>query len=141
MLDLTGGDAASLTEVRTALDQVAAHPDPDLIAALRLAHHRDYLTERNRNISAGLPAVWATLGHFPRAEAVARSITHRDKQADVLGRVAGVLAAAGSWSRPRPWPARSPIRTCGRAGAVIGFSSCAPGPDLRRDGVAGCLCS
>ena len=41
MLDMTGGDAAALAEIRTALDCIAAQDDPDLTTALGLACHRD----------------------------------------------------------------------------------------------------
>ena len=81
MLDITGGDAAALNEVTITLDLIAAQDDPDLTAALRLARHRDYLADRNTNIPARLPAVWATLGQHIRAEALARSITDPDRQA------------------------------------------------------------
>ena len=101
MLDLTGGDAAALAEIRTALELIAAQDDPDLVAALRLARHRDDLTDRNTNIPPFLPAVWATLGHPTRAEALARSITDPDRQARALAAVAGRWPRPGSTSRPR----------------------------------------
>ena len=69
MLDVTGGDAAAIAEVRTGLDRIAAQDTPDLGAAIAMACHRDHLVGRNANIPAALPAVWATLGHLPRAEA------------------------------------------------------------------------
>jgi hypothetical protein len=47
MLDITGGDAAALTEVASTLDRIAAQDNPDLTAALSLARHRDYLAGRN----------------------------------------------------------------------------------------------
>ena len=81
MLDLSGGDAAAVAETRTALELNATQDEPDLVAALRVARHRDDLTDRNTNIPPFLPAVWATLGHPTRAEALARSITDPDRQA------------------------------------------------------------
>jgi hypothetical protein len=51
----------------------------------------DYLTDRNANIPIHLPAVWATLGQHIRAEALARSITDPDLQAEA----AEALARAG----------------------------------------------
>ena len=95
MLDITGGDAAALNEVTITLDLIAAQDDPDLTAALRLARHRDYLADRNTNIPTQLPAVWAALGQHIRAEALARSITDPDRQAQALAAVAGALARAG----------------------------------------------
>lgn len=95
MLDNTGGDAAALTEVTVTLDLIAAQDEPDLSAALRLARHRDYLVDRNTNIPTDLPAVWATLGQYIRAEALARSITDPNRQARALAAVTGALARAG----------------------------------------------
>jgi tetratricopeptide (TPR) repeat protein len=95
MLDITGGDAAALNEVTITLDLLAAQDDPDLTGALRLARHRDYLADRNANIPTHLPAVWATLGQHIRAEALARSITDPDRQAQALAAVAEALAEAG----------------------------------------------
>ena len=73
----------------------ATQDEPDLVAALRLAWHRDDLTDRNTNIPPFLPAVWATLGQPIRAEALARSITDPDRQASALTGVAQALAEAG----------------------------------------------
>jgi tetratricopeptide (TPR) repeat protein len=95
MLDITGGDAAALTEVTLTLDLIAAQDDPDLTAALSLARHRDYLADRNSNIPASLPALWATLGQHIRAEALAASITDPDRQAQALTAVVGALTNAG----------------------------------------------
>ena len=94
LLDITGGDAAALAEIRTALDLIAAQDAPDLASALCLACHRDLLTDRNTNIPPGLPAVWATLGQVTRAEALATSITDPYRRAEALVRVAGALAGS-----------------------------------------------
>jgi tetratricopeptide (TPR) repeat protein len=99
MLDLTGGDAAALAEIRTALDLIAAEDTPDLVSALRLARDRDQLTDRNTNIPASLPAVWATLGQTSRAGALAASITDPDRRAEALAQVAGALARAGQFEQ------------------------------------------
>ena len=58
MLDITGGDATALAEIRAALDLIAAQDYPDLASALALACRRDQLTDRNTHIPASLPAVW-----------------------------------------------------------------------------------
>jgi tetratricopeptide (TPR) repeat protein len=107
MFDITGGDAAALSEVIITLDLVAAQDDPDLTAALRLARHRDYLGDRNTNIPTDLPAVWATLGHHIRAEALARSIIAPDRQAQALVAVAGALAQAGQHEQAAAVAARA----------------------------------
>ncbi len=95
MLDITGGDAAALSEVTITLDLIAAQDDPDLTAALGLARHRNYLTDRNTRIPANLPALWATLGQHIRAQALAASITNPYWRAQALAGVAGALAEAG----------------------------------------------
>ena len=95
MLNVTGGDAAALAEIRTALDRIAADQEPDLGAALALACHRDYLASRSAHIPLSLPAVFAALGHASRAGALARSITDPGCQSQALAEVAGTLAQAG----------------------------------------------
>jgi hypothetical protein len=93
MLDATGGDAAALAEITAALALASTRQPPDLLAALRLARHRDQLADRNAHIPTQLPAVWAALGQPIRAEALARSITRLDRRALALARVAGTVAA------------------------------------------------
>ena len=95
MLNLTGGDSAGLTEVRTTLNRIAAQDKPDLASALALACHRDHLSARNANIPVRLPAVWAALGQLLRAEALAMSIADPGPQASALAQVAETLAVAG----------------------------------------------
>lgn len=94
MLDLSGGDVTALTEIATAMDVAAQNP-PDLIAMVRLAMHRDHLKTRNSRISATLPEVWALLGQFNRAEAMANSISDPDEHDHALSLVAVVMAEAG----------------------------------------------
>jgi tetratricopeptide (TPR) repeat protein len=130
MLDLTGGDAAALVEVRTALDLIAAEDSPDLGDALLIACHRDQLTERNANIPVLLPAVWATLGQPIRAEALAASITDPDRQACALAYVAGALAMVGEHqeaaavAQQAETVARSIVRP-GRRGYAVALAVCA----------------
>lgn len=95
MLDLTGGDAAALTEIRTALDQIASQDHPDLADALRLAYHRGQLARRNANVPQALPAVWATMGNTARALALATSIPDLYRRAGALVQVACAVAGAG----------------------------------------------
>ena len=95
MLDLTGGDAAALAEIRTTLDFIAAQDVPDLAGALSLACHRDLLADRNTYIPSELPTVWAALGQITRAEALATSIISPDRPAEALARVAEALAVTG----------------------------------------------
>jgi hypothetical protein len=148
MLDLTGGDATALAEMRTALELIAEQHDPDLAAALRLAYQRDRLTDRNANIPTLLPAVWATLGHSTRARALANSITDPDRQSTALVEVVRALTAIGdtelattvaaeaetavrSIADPRRQAnmlasATQAARAAGRAGKVKSFNAAPP---------------
>jgi tetratricopeptide (TPR) repeat protein len=99
MLDLTGGDAAALVETRIVLDRIASQGEPDLVAALSLACHRDYLRRRSARIPPRLPAVWATVGQVSRAQALALAITHSHLRAEALAEVAAALARAGQHER------------------------------------------
>lgn len=99
MLSLTGGDAATLREARTALDRIAAQDMPDLADALALAVHRDLLGERNARIPAGLPAVWVILGRLARADALAASIDDPFLQGNAQAEIAGALAEDGHYEQ------------------------------------------
>ena len=112
MLDMSGGDAAALAETRITLDRIAGQDHPDLIAALRLAHHRDQLADRNRKVPTELPAVWAQLGHMARADALARSIPDPYQQANALTTIA---QAPGSL-RSRECPGQQRDRLVGVPG-------------------------
>ena len=99
MLEATGGDAAALAEIAATHALITTSPSPDLLAALRLAWHREQLTNRNAHIPAQLPAVWATLGQPIRAEALpgpSPTRTNRRGLADWPRRwLPGTLAASG----------------------------------------------
>ena len=100
MLALTGGDAAALAEIRTALDRLAADDAPDVVGALDLAYTRDLLTARNAVIPDRLPAVWAILGQISRAEALIDSMaTTSTQHAKALARLAQAFAGLGQPER------------------------------------------
>jgi hypothetical protein len=77
MLDITGGDSAAFAEIREAHQLIAKTADLDLHTAYRLARHRDHLATRNVSIPSELPALWFTLGHPRRAEALAAALPER----------------------------------------------------------------
>jgi hypothetical protein len=97
MLDVSGGDAAALAEITTTLDAIA--DQPDLATMLRLAIHRDHLTDRNSTMPANLPAAWAVLGQVGRAESLANSITRLSDRVEALVDVAEVVADSGDSER------------------------------------------
>ena len=99
MLDLSGGDTAALAEITELQNTILAAADPDLASMARLAYQRGRIEERNSNIPAGLPAVWATLGHAERAEQLALAITNPGVQDQALGRLAEALVRAGDHER------------------------------------------
>jgi hypothetical protein len=74
MLDLSGGDAAAVSEVTIAQQYLLSRDEPDLLALVRLAIRRESLDSRNFNMPTVLPAVWALMGQPNRAQALARSI-------------------------------------------------------------------
>ncbi|WP_255724434.1 TIR domain-containing protein [Frankia sp. Cj3] len=99
MLDLTGGDTATLAEITDAQNNILAGPSHDLALMARLAVHRQRIADRNSNIPTDLPAVWVALGQPARAEQLARAITDPYRQAEALARLAGALAQAGAHDR------------------------------------------
>ncbi|MGW4296582.1 hypothetical protein ACWEH1_26590, partial [Micromonospora chersina] len=98
MLDITGGDAVALAEIADAQDAILGWSDPDLAAMSRLAVHRDCLARRHASVPPNLPTVWAILGQPNRAEALARSIERRDRQALALAVLAGADAGDPAWA-------------------------------------------
>ena len=99
LLELTGGDAAGLSETMTALTMIAAEEDPDLAVSLSLARHRDRLIGRNARIPPQLPGVWAAIGQFHHAESLAQSMKNPDWKAAALAEVACKLAESGHTDR------------------------------------------
>ncbi|MDG4788636.1 trypsin-like peptidase domain-containing protein [Micromonospora sp. WMMD1102] len=99
MLDLTGGDAAALAEIKTAQDLTLAQPRLDLTAMARLAMRREDLLARNADIPVGLPALWAALGQPARAEALAYGIDQAYRQVEALTELAVTLAGQGDRDR------------------------------------------
>ena len=99
MLDITGGDTAALSEITSTQDIILSHDEPDLLAMARLAIRRDHLAERNAKIPTGLPAAWAILDQPIRADALARSITNPNRQAQAWTAMVEAVASAGEPGR------------------------------------------
>ncbi|MGW8743654.1 hypothetical protein [Streptomyces sp. NPDC055794] len=94
MLDLTGSDAAALTELTTVRDIVLGRSSPGVhvLALARIAGHLDRLEHRNDRIPTNLPALWAKLGYVARTEALARAIKDPAAQTAAMVAVAQVVA-------------------------------------------------
>jgi hypothetical protein len=99
LLSHSGGDTAALGEIAAAIGLILEQPCPDLAAMIRLAYYRDRLTSRNLHIPNALPAIWATLGNFGRAEALAVAIADPGGQVEALSGVARALSGAGQSER------------------------------------------
>ncbi|WP_330186355.1 hypothetical protein KZZ52_16475 [Dactylosporangium sp. AC04546] len=99
MLHITGGDAAALADIAATFTLITAQAQPELLTALRLAWHRDRLTDRNTNIPTGLPAAWAALGQPVRAEALVRSIPDPYRRARAWAALIAATAVTGDQPR------------------------------------------
>lgn len=99
MLDVSGGDAAALSEITTLLDRACRGDavSPDKLALLAL--HRDILIQRNASIPTGLPAVWALLGQTNRARALVGPITGPMRRTEALVSLVEALADAGEFDQ------------------------------------------
>jgi tetratricopeptide (TPR) repeat protein len=95
----TGSDYAALTEIGTAQSLIAGQRVPDLRALVELAAYRAAISLRNESIPDDLPIVWARLGRFDHAEALAHSLTDPETQARALMALATVAAKAGDLDR------------------------------------------
>ncbi|MEU0245813.1 hypothetical protein ABZ192_16010 [Streptomyces sp. NPDC006235] len=93
LLEVTGGDAVALAEIRVAEDLLIESGVPDLTDSVRLAIRREQLESRNEAIDRTLPWAWAALGHFHRAEALALSIPSLADRALALVDVAAQYVA------------------------------------------------
>ncbi|WP_370972508.1 hypothetical protein [Amycolatopsis sp. cg9] len=99
LLAVSGGEAAAQAEITAAHAEVAAAVQPDVVGLLKLSMHRDDLEARNARTPARLPALWARLGEFDRAEALARSVSERDRRADAVLELVPELVPAGQIDR------------------------------------------
>ncbi|XVQ11365.1 tetratricopeptide repeat protein [Spirillospora sp. CA-255316] len=99
MLNLSGGDALALYEITAVLNDIAEQGNPDLTTVLRLAIHRDHLSDRNSNMPTEVPAAWARIGQFHRAESLSDSLPTDSTRMTALVAVAGAVAEAGEHQR------------------------------------------
>lgn len=99
MLDITGGDAAALTEITDVQALLLRQEEPDLPALARLNVHRCIITARNAHVPPELPVAWARIGRLERAEALARSISSPDGQVLALVRLAATVGSLGDLDR------------------------------------------
>jgi hypothetical protein len=96
MQEVSGTDQAALAELVSSQEQVLAAAIPNPAAMARLAMNRQRIADRNAAVPTGLPAVWARLGQWPRAEALADSITYPVDRVDALAALARIAAESGA---------------------------------------------
>jgi hypothetical protein len=91
LAEVSGAEEAAQLEVAAAHAAVFASAKPDVLALVKLAMHRDDLSDRNARTPARLPALWARLGDVDRAEALVRSISEPYRRAEAVGELVEVL--------------------------------------------------
>ncbi|MEV5731307.1 hypothetical protein AB0N50_36955 [Streptomyces pharetrae] len=96
---MTGSAAAVFAEMQAAANLVRREQPRDLALLARLAVRRHELEHRAPDPPADLPAVWAELGRFTKAESLARAITDPLGRERALREVAAVMAAEGDQER------------------------------------------
>jgi hypothetical protein len=101
MLARSGAESAAAAELTLTQEAILAQEPPDLAAMATAAVHRDVMIRRNRNISADLPVLWARIGAYTRAEALAQSISDPEQRATALQSIAAAALPGGS-TGPEP---------------------------------------
>ncbi|MCR6488150.1 hypothetical protein M8542_35515 [Amycolatopsis sp. OK19-0408] len=95
LIEVAGGEEAAQAEIAEVHAAFCASPEPDVMSLVKLTMHRDDLSDRNARTPERLPALWARMGDFDRAEALARSISAEDRRADAIFELLEVMVAAG----------------------------------------------
>ncbi|MFI2511305.1 helix-turn-helix domain-containing protein [Streptomyces sp. NPDC018972] len=96
---MTGSAAAVFAEMQATADLVRRERPRDLALLARLAVRRHELEHRAPDLPTDLPAVWAELGRFTKAESLARAIPDPVSRVRALREVAAVMAAEGDQER------------------------------------------
>ncbi|MFE6858299.1 caspase family protein [Nocardia sp. NPDC057668] len=98
LLRRTGGEVAVLREIRWAAELELTTGKPDLLRMATLAHERAVLTFHGSLLPVELVGVWAGLGDWRRAEAIALG-RESDAQDEALALLVRGLFAAGRFDR------------------------------------------
>ena len=104
MLARSGAESAAAAELTMTQEAILAQEPPDLVAMATAAVHRDVMIRRNRNISADLPVLWARIGAYARAEALAQSISDPEQRAAALQSIAAALPGGSTGTEPAEPP-------------------------------------
>ncbi|WP_406375717.1 serine protease [Streptomyces sp. NBC_00647] len=111
LLERSGAESAAMAELATVQDAIQSADALDLMALATVAVHRDVMARRNRNIPVELPGLWAQLGAYARAEALAQSIVDPEQRAAALEAVADATAptVAASEEQQSSGPSLPPL--------------------------------
>ncbi|MFD2473909.1 hypothetical protein [Amycolatopsis silviterrae] len=99
LLDVSGGELAAMGELDAARTALLSSGEPDLVRLITLDTYRDNFRDRNKITPVRLPAVWAALGQFDHAVALAQSMTDRWSRTPALLELARELAHTGQSDR------------------------------------------
>jgi hypothetical protein len=80
--DADDRQAFTLSQLAMAQDALHEKDAPDLVSLIRLAIHRDSLTDRGGRIPLRLPALWAMLDRAGRAETLLAAIPDPSRRAN-----------------------------------------------------------
>ncbi|TWD80104.1 hypothetical protein FB561_1176 [Kribbella amoyensis] len=92
MLEVTGGDQYALSEISSLVTELVFQDRPDLPALARLGFHRRHLEVRNSLLPMNLPSLWAKLGQYDRAEAMAHAFATEFGREGAVGGVVWEIA-------------------------------------------------
>ncbi|MGW7531458.1 ATP-binding protein [Amycolatopsis sp. NPDC054798] len=99
LLDVSGGDLAAMGELDAARAALLASDEPDLVRLIMMDTYRDNFRERNKITPERLPVVWAALGQFDHAVALAQSMIDPASRTRALRELAGELVRTGEPER------------------------------------------
>ncbi|ATY10658.1 hypothetical protein CU254_09405 [Amycolatopsis sp. AA4] len=99
LLDVSGGDLAAMGELDAARAALLASAEPDLLRLITLDTYRDNFRDRNKITPVRLPAVWAALGQFDHAVALAQAMTDPRSRRQALLELSEELVRAGQPER------------------------------------------
>ncbi|MFF4988729.1 hypothetical protein ACFY19_16140 [Streptosporangium saharense] len=95
LLDVTGADAAAMTEITTIQRILRDHSEPDLLLLLRLSVVRGRLTDRSSSIPKEVVSALVRLGELDRAESLVHSMVDSHRQMAAVTTLIETMAECG----------------------------------------------
>ncbi|MFB9687739.1 hypothetical protein [Amycolatopsis plumensis] len=99
LIEVTGGEAGVQAEVAEVQAVICNSSEPDVVSLVKITMQSDDLRDRNARTPARLPVLWARMGDFDRAEALARSISSENRRGEAVGELLAVMVEAGLTDR------------------------------------------